>query len=115
MTQKQTLRNIAATTPGADILMARHGSHIMSWRVDHRTDSTVALLDDGRWVSVRNHLDLPRATPGQRVVAGWAAYKTGQAALKPSDVHWMAKLTGWWLLGTAAFTGGAFALVVAVS
>jgi hypothetical protein len=91
--------------------MARHGGHIISWRVDSRTDSTLARLDDGRWVSARNHLDLPQATPGRRIVAGWADYKQGKTAVKPDDVRWLTKLCGWWLLGTTAVIGGMAALI----
>jgi hypothetical protein len=116
MTQKSALRSVpASTTCGADILLARHGSHIVSLRVDPRTDTTLAQLDGGRWVSARNHLVLPRATPARRLVAGWVDYKSGQTAIKPEDVRWVGKLTGWWMLGVAAFGGLAAGLISVVS
>lgn len=40
--------------PGHDILLARHGNHICSMRVDRDNDRVVALLDDGSVDSAPN-------------------------------------------------------------
>jgi hypothetical protein len=47
---------------GHDILLARHGNAISSMRFDRRTDSVVAVLDDGRVDRAPNLIspDLPQ-------------------------------------------------------
>lgn len=99
-------------TCGADILLARHGNHIITWRVDSRTDSTLARLDDGTWVSARNHLDLPGATPDRRLARGWANYKSGKLALKPHEVRQMGKLLGWGFLAVGVATAFMFWMIL---
>lgn len=47
---------------GHDILLARHGNHITTMRVDRRADRVIALLDDGSTDSAPN-----RISPGLRM------------------------------------------------
>jgi len=49
---------------GHDILLARHGNHISSMRVDRSNDRVVALLDDGSLDSAPNLI-----TPGLQLPA----------------------------------------------
>lgn len=59
---------------GHDILLARHGNHICSMRVDRGSGHVVALLDDGSVDSAPNlispGLRLPE-TPGTVLRADW--------------------------------------------
>lgn len=59
---------------GHDILLARHGNHICSMRVDRDSGRVVALLDDGSVDSAPNlispGLRLPE-TPGMVLRADW--------------------------------------------
>ncbi|MBO1269538.1 hypothetical protein J1902_16460 [Arthrobacter sp. PO-11] len=41
---------------GHDILLARHGNHISSMRVDRANDRVIATLDDGSWDSAPNRI-----------------------------------------------------------
>ena len=47
---------------GHDILLARHGNHITTMRVDRQADRVIAVLDDGSTDSAPN-----RITPGLRM------------------------------------------------
>ena len=47
---------------GHDILLARHGNHITTMRVDRQTDRVIAVLDDGSTDSAPN-----RISPGLRM------------------------------------------------
>lgn len=70
---------------GHDILLARHGNHICSMRVDHSNGRVVALLDDGTLDSAPNliapDLDL-RLGVGRLLREDWKllAAATGAAA-----------------------------------
>ena len=74
---------------GHDILLARHGNHISSMRVDRSNDRVVALLDDGSLDSAPNLI-----TPGLRLP------QTVRSVLRED---W--KLLGAWA-GMAAVMGG---------
>ncbi|NUT70497.1 hypothetical protein [Pseudarthrobacter sp. C4D7] len=74
---------------GHDILLARHGNHISSMRVDRSNDRVVALLDDGSLDSAPNLI-----TPGLRLP------QTVRSVLRED---W--KLLSAWA-GVAALVGG---------
>ncbi|MDI3212811.1 hypothetical protein [Arthrobacter sp. AL12] len=49
---------------GHDILLARHGNHITTMRVDRRGDRVIAFLDDGSTDSAPNRISPGRRMPG---------------------------------------------------
>jgi hypothetical protein len=76
--------------PGHDILLARHGNHICSMRVDHGNDRVVALLDDGSVDSAPNlitpGLKLPETVGSVlredwKLLTAWAGMATAMAVL----------------------------------
>ena len=76
--------------PGHDILLARHGNHICSMRVDRSSDRVVALLDDGSVDSAPNliapGLQLPETVGSVlredwKLLTAWAGMATAMAVL----------------------------------
>ena len=62
---------------GHDILLARHGNHITTMRVDRRADRVIAFLDDGSTDSAPNRISPGPGMPGtaQSVVRdGWTLF-----------------------------------------
>ena len=75
---------------GHDILLARHGNHISSMRVDRSNDRVVALLDDGSLDSAPNlitpDLQLPHTVRSVlredwKLLTAWAGMAGGMAVL----------------------------------
>ncbi len=84
---------------GHDILLARHGNHICSMRVDRGAGTVVALLDDGSTDSAPNmiapDLNLPRSVLREdwkllSIMTGaataWAALMVGAAVVIASSM-----------------------------
>jgi hypothetical protein len=78
---------------GHDILLARHGNHICSMRVDRGNGTVVALLDDGSVDSAPNRidpdLDLPR-TMGSVMREDWKL----MSIMAGSAAAWAALMVG---------------------
>ncbi|NUP59501.1 MAG: hypothetical protein HOQ06_08485 [Pseudarthrobacter sp.] len=75
---------------GHDILLARHGNHISSMRVDRSNDRVVALLDDGSLDSAPNlispNLQLPQTVRSVlredwKLLTAWAGMAAGMGVL----------------------------------
>ena len=50
---------------GHDILLARHGNHITTMRVDRQADRVIAVLDDGSTDSAPNRISPGLRMPGR--------------------------------------------------
>ena len=84
---------------GHDILLARHGNHIITMRVDCQADRVFAVLDDGSTDSAPN-----RISPGLRMPG------TLRSAVR-DDWKFFAVLTAC----TTGFAGAMFAAAVALA
>lgn len=95
-----------ASTLGADILLARHGDTITTWRTDKRHDLTLARLADGSWDFAPNHLPTGQQVPVAKMLSTWERYRRDELSLKRADVRWLAKILGVWTVAAAVISGG---------
>lgn len=95
-----------ASTLGVDILLARHGDTIVTWRTDRRHDMTLARLSDGSWDFAPNHLSTGDETPARKAVSLWRAYQRDELGMKRADVRWLAKVMGIWAGAATVISGG---------
>ncbi|QCU78954.1 hypothetical protein E7744_13065 [Citricoccus sp. SGAir0253] len=103
-------RSLATAQPGPlgeDILLARHGDRIESFRQDARTNRTVAALRDGGMDSAPNHLDggAVRLSPVDRTQLRLATLSSARGAETRRELRFLGRITLAWLVVSAIAFG----------
>lgn len=97
---------------GEDILLARHGSHIVEMTQDRRNNVTRARLADGSIDTASNFLVSLNAmasaaqTPASRFSKAADSYSADQLPVSRKEIRFMAKLAGAWAATSLVFVGG---------
>jgi len=110
-----------SSTLGTDILLARHGDAITTWRVDKTGQWTVVKLGDGSWDMAPNALpDVVRSAPVREFSPAEPparkAINLGRVLAKEllpedrSERRLLGRIIGWWTVGSLALTGVLIAL-----
>ncbi|GHG51570.1 hypothetical protein GCM10012320_21000 [Sinomonas cellulolyticus] len=95
---------------GEDILLARHGSSIVSMRLDRRADCMVATLRDGSIDCASNRILATGPSPLARLGAQVQALREDRAEVSRSEVKTLLKFSAIWLAISVVFTVGVVCL-----
>jgi hypothetical protein len=95
---------------GEDILLARHGSNIAEMTQDRKRNLTRARLCDGSTDTASNHLvnlnAMASLTPAERMSKVAENYTEDRLSVSRSEIRFMAKLSGIWLVASTALIMG---------
>ncbi|WP_188805370.1 hypothetical protein [Citricoccus zhacaiensis] len=104
---RRTVTAAHSGSMGEDILLARHGDHIIRLRQDARAGQTVATLRDGSSDAAPNHLDggASHLSPADRTGRQLVALASDHHAESRRELRFLARLSVAWLLISAVALG----------